>query len=56
MNHFSGLIVLSLGVATLFSLLAKENRKQQLHYFFKLLAIMVLGSLVGAWVMLAIPW
>jgi len=56
MNHFSGLIILSLGVATLFSLIAKENRKQQLHYFLKLLATMVLGSLGGAWIMSAIPW
>ncbi len=56
MNHFSGLIILALGVATVFALIAKENRREQWRYFFKLLAYMILGSLAGAWVMSAIPW
>ncbi len=56
MNHFSGLSILALGVATVFALIAKENRCEQWRSFFKLLAYMILGSLAGAWVMSAIPW
>ena len=56
MNHFTGLIILAFCVATVFALIAKQDRRSQLRYFFKLLAYMILGSLAGAWVMSAIPW
>lgn len=56
MNHFSGLIMLALGVATVFALITKEDWQEQVCYFFKLLAFMILGSLAGSWVMSAIPW
>jgi len=56
MNHFTGLIVLALCIATVFALIAKEDGHARIRYFFKLMAYMILGSLAGAWVMSALPW
>ncbi|MFQ5740222.1 MAG: hypothetical protein ACE5JX_14545 [Acidobacteriota bacterium] len=56
MNHFIGLIILSLSVATVFSLIIKEDRDERIRYFLTLLIYMVVGSFVGGWVMSAIPW
>ncbi len=56
MNHFVMLVILSLAVATVFALISKETRQEQLRYFLTLLLYMVVGSFVGAWVMSAIPW
>jgi uncharacterized membrane protein YfcA len=56
MNHFVMLAILSLAVAIVFTLITKEDSREQIKYFLKLLLYMVIGSLLGAWVMSAIPW
>lgn len=56
MNHFVALSILGIAIATVFSLITKEDPQEQIRYFGKLFAYMVIGSLAGAWVMSAIPW
>lgn len=56
MNHFLMLVIISLAVALVFTLISKENRSEQMRYFLKMILYMVIGSLIGAWVMSAIPW
>lgn len=56
MNHYLGLIVLSVSIATLFSLIMKESKEERFRYFVSLLAYMIVGSLIAAWVMYPIPW
>jgi len=55
-NHFVALSILGIAIATVFSLITKEDPQEQIRYFGKLFAYMVIGSLAGAWVMSAIPW
>lgn len=55
MNHFLGLILLSVAVAVVFTLLNYQDTRNRLIYFFKLIAAMVFGSLVFAWLMYYIP-
>ncbi len=50
------LIILSLGIAIVFTLISKETRAEQIRYFVKLMLYMVVGSFVAGWVMSAIPW
>ena len=56
MNHFFMLIVISLCIAVVFALISHERRDEQTRYFIKLLLYMVVGSVIGGWVMSAIPW
>ena len=56
MNHFVALSILGIAIATVFSLITKEGPQEQIRYFGKLFAYMVMGSLAGAWVRSAIPW
>lgn len=56
MNHFVMLVILSLAIATVFTLVTKQAKSEQLRYFSKMLLYMVVGSLVAGWVMSAIPW
>jgi hypothetical protein len=56
MNHFLGLLILSVCVATAFTLLNQEDSRERTRYFLKLMCYMVVGSLVGAWAMSLIPW
>lgn len=48
--------MLAVCIATVFALIAGDTGGSRTRYFFKLLIYMILGSLVGAWVMSAIPW
>jgi len=54
-NHFVSLVVLSIVIATVFSLLNKTERKERLRYFLMLLGYMVVGSLIVAWIMYFLP-
>lgn len=51
MNHFVGLMLLSLCVASVFTFVNPEAGDEPVRYFFKLLAYMIVGSLVFAWLM-----
>ena len=55
MNHFVSLVILSIVIATVFSLLNRTERKERLHYGLRLLGYMVVGSLVVAWIMYFLP-
>ena len=55
MNHFVMLIVLSFGIAVVFTLVNKETREERIRYFFTLLLYMVVGSMIGGWVMSFFP-
>ena len=55
MNHFLGLLVLSVCIATIFSLINKSGSKERIRYFLTLMAYMVVGSLLFAWLMYLIP-
>jgi len=54
-NHFFGLIILSLCIATVFSLINRSDSKERVRYFFTLMLYMVVGSLLFAWLMYLIP-
>lgn len=56
MNHFLGLLVISISIAAVFALIMKESREERVRYFLLLLAYLVVGSLVAAWVMYPFPW
>ena len=56
MSHYLGLLIISLCVATAFTLLNREGTKEQTKYFLTLMGYMVVGSLLAAWVMYYIPW
>ncbi len=51
MNHFLGLIILSLCVATVFALINPERKENPARYFLKLLAYMIVGSWAFSWLM-----
>lgn len=55
MNHFLGLLILSLCIATVFSLINRTDSKERFRYFLTLMAYMVVGSLLFAWLMYLIP-
>jgi uncharacterized membrane protein len=55
-NHFLGLIILSLCIATVFVIVNRERKQDRVRYFLRLLAYMIVGSLLFAWVMYFIPW
>lgn len=56
MNHFVSLVIMSVVIATVFSLLNRSGRSERLRYFFMLLSYMVVGSLVVAWIMYFLPF
>jgi hypothetical protein len=55
LNHFLGLVLLSVCIATAFSLLNEETAKGRVHYFLRLIVYMVFGSLLFSWLMYLIP-
>ncbi len=55
MNHFVSLIIMSIVIATVFSLLNRSERNERMRYFFMLLGYMVVGSLVVSWIMYFLP-
>lgn len=56
MNHFLGLVILSVCVAAIFSFINRSDGWERWKYFFGLLGYMVAGSLLFAWLMYALPW
>jgi len=54
-NHFFGLLILSLCIATIFSLINRSDSKERIRYFFTLMLYMVGGSFLFAWLMSLIP-
>ncbi len=56
MNHFNGLIILTIGIAAVFAVINKDNAGERIRYFLSLLGYMVVGSLIAVWVMHFIPW
>lgn len=55
MNHFIAVSILSVCIATVFTLITKETQKERIRYFLTLLGYMVVGSFVGAWIMYSVP-
>lgn len=55
MNHFLGLAILSVVVAMIFSILNRNERREQIRYLAVLLVYMIVGSLAFAWVMYLLP-
>ena len=51
MNHYLGLIILSVCIASVFTLITKDTSEERIRYFLSLLAYMILGSLAAGWVM-----
>ena len=56
MNHFIGLIIISIVVSAVFSLLNRSEVREQISHFFLLLGYMVVGSLLVAWLMYFLPF
>lgn len=56
MNHFAGLVVFALCVATIFALLNRSGTRERILYFLTLMGYMVAGSLIFAWLMSLIPF
>ena len=54
MNHFIAISIISLCIATVFTLITKETKQERIRYFLKLMGYMVLGSFVAAWLMYSI--
>jgi Na+/melibiose symporter-like transporter len=54
-NHFLGLAILSVVVAVIFSILNRNERREQIRYLAVLLVYMIVGSLAFAWVMYLLP-
>jgi len=50
-NHFVGLVILSIAVALVFALINKDMEKERLRYFLTLIGYMIGGSFVFAWIM-----
>lgn len=56
MNHFSGILIFALCVATVFALVNREGFRDRVNYFLTLIAYMVAGSLLFSWVMYLLPF
>ena len=55
MNHYVGILIMSICVATVFTLIARDTREERIRYFLKLVVYMAIGSLVVAWIMYIMP-
>ncbi len=55
MNHYIAVSILSVCIATVFTLITKETQEERIRYFLKLLGYMVVGSFAVAWVMYSVP-
>jgi len=53
-NHYIAISIISLCIATVFTLITKETKQERIRYFLKLMGYMVLGSFVAAWLMYSI--
>ena len=55
MNHYVAILILSLCIASVFTLIVQESMQERIRYFLKLMGYMVLGSFAASWVMYLIP-
>jgi hypothetical protein len=55
-NHFNGLIILTIGIAAVFAVINKDGAAERFRHFLSLLGYMVVGSLIAVWAMHFIPW
>ncbi len=55
MNHYIAISILSVCIATVFTLITKETKEERTRYFLKLLGYMVVGSFAVAWIMYLVP-
>ena len=55
MNHYIAISIMSVCIATVFTLITKETQEERLRYVLKLLGYMVVGSFAAAWIMYSIP-
>ncbi len=51
MNHYVAILILSLCIASVFTLIVQESTQERTRYFLKLMGYMVLGSFAASWVM-----
>lgn len=56
MNHFYGLVFMSLSIGVVFALINKDSLHERFGYFLSLMAYMIIGSLLAVWLMQVIPW
>jgi hypothetical protein len=54
-NHYIAIAILSVCIATVFTLITEETQEERIRYFLKLLGYMVVGSFVAAWIMYSVP-
>jgi len=54
-NHYFAISILSVCIATVFTLITKDTQEERIRYFLKLLGYMVVGSFVAAWIMYSVP-
>ncbi len=55
MTHYWVLVILAASVAVIFAMAMKETWKEIFRYFLSLVAYMILGSLIAAWIMYSVP-
>lgn len=55
MTHYWVLVILAACVAAIFAMVMKETREEIIRYFLSLVAYMILGSLIVAWIMYSVP-
>ena len=56
MNHFLGLVLLSICISLVFSTISRDTQRERLRYFLTMMGYMVLGSLLASWLMAYVPW
>jgi len=54
-NHYIAISIMSVCIATVFTLITKETQEERIRYFLKLLGYMVVGSVAAAWIMYSVP-
>ncbi len=55
MDHYVAISILSLCIASVFTLIVQESAQERIRYFLKLMGYMVLGSFAVSWIMYFIP-
>jgi cytochrome bd-type quinol oxidase subunit 2 len=54
-DHFTLMLLHALLIAVFFSFLWKPERRERVRYFWKVLAILVLGAVAVGWLMFPFP-
>jgi hypothetical protein len=55
-NHYLGLLILSLAITSIFTFISAEAENRRLRYFLTMFGYLAAGSLLAAWLMRFIPW